>query len=476
MPTLSPTLDLATWVSALRYEHLPANVIETVRKCLLDSIGCGLYGRDQACATIIDDWLSAGAIAPGTKGAASAWGDDLPRFRTQDAALLNGVSAHSFELDDFHNAKLHPGAAIIPAAVAIAESIGAGGRELLTAIAAGYEVMIRTSKALNPTVARLRGWHLTGVCGPLGAAAAAASLYGLDRLQTAWALGLGGTQGSGLWAFNADGAMSKRFHAGRAAQSGVIAAELAARGFSGPTQLFEASDGSFLSAFSTDSSMEVLTHNLGNEFHLVTIGNKPYPSCASTHAYIDAALQLRERLGDRVCSINKMRIGCTKVVDIQCGFQYVPETSVTAQMSAKYCIALTFLHGIPVPAHYHAPFLDDPAIVKLAQSIEVQHSSELEAIFPDHLGGWIEAHVDGKIIRADISDPVGSQGNPMGWNQIAMKFRSLLAGRGDGTSIGRLESLVANIENANGKQLITAMRGMAADTTATSKELDKVAV
>lgn len=476
MTTLTPTQDLASWVSALRYEHLPAEVTQTVRRCLLDAIGCGLYGRDQACAAIIADWLSAGEMATGSTASASAWGDSLPRLRTQDAALLNGVAAHSFELDDFHNAKLHPGAAIIPAAMAVAESIGAGGRELVTAIAAGYEVMIRTSKALNPTVARLRGWHLTGVCGPLGAAAAAASLYRLDRIQTAWALGLGGTQGSGLWAFNADGAMSKRFHAGRAAQSGVIAAELAARGFSGPTRLYEAPDGSFLGAFSTDSSMEVLTHNLGNEFHLVTIGNKPYPSCASTHAYIDAALQLRERLGDRVRLINGIRIGCTKVVDIQCGFQYFPDTSVTAQMSAKYCVALTLLHGIPGPAHFHAPYLEDPAIVKMAQSIKVQHSSELEALFPDHLGGWIEVQVDGESLRADITDPIGSQGNPMDWNQIATKFQSLLSGRGDGHSVIRLKALIGDVENTNGKELIAAMRGIVGDAAVFSRDLYKLAI
>jgi len=471
----TPTLDLAEWVSGLRYEHLPADAVQTVRKCLLDTISCGLYGRDQPCATIIADWLATSSGGIGAAGSATAWGDSSPRLRTHDAAMLNGIAAHSFELDDFHNAKLHPGAVIVPAAVAVAESIGAGGKELLTAIAAGYEVMIRTSKALNPTVARLRGWHLTGVCGPLGAAAAAASLYGLDRLQTAWALGLGGTQGSGLWAFNADGAMSKRFHAGRASQSGVMAAELAARGFSGPTQLFEAHDGSFLGAFSSDTSVAVLTHRLGNEFHLVSIGNKPYPSCASTHAYIDAAMQLRERLGNRVELINEMRIGCTKVVDIQCGFPYVPENSVTAQMSTKYCIALTLLHGTPGPAHFHAPYLDNPAIVKLAQSINVQHSSELEALFPDHLGGWIEAVVEGKLIRAEVSDPVGSQGNPMSWNEIVTKCRSLLAG-GDGNSIGKLEELVANVENANTKQLTAAMHGLASDNAAGPEILYKVAV
>lgn len=460
MITDTPTLDLAEWVSALRYEQLQGEVVQTVRKCLLDAIGCGLYGRDQECAAIIDDWLSAdGARHAGLKGA-SGWGDSQPRLRTHEAALLNGVAMHSFELDDFHNAKLHPGAAIIPAAVAVAEAIRAGGKELLTAIAAGYEVMIRTSKALNPTVARLRGWHLTGVCGPLGAAAAAASLYGLDRLQTAWALGLAGTQGAGLWAFNADGAMSKRFHAGRAAQSGVMAAELAARGFTGPTRLYEAPDGAFLRAFSTDSSPDVLTQELGVKLHLLTIGNKPYPSCASTHAYIDAAMQLRERLGDRVGAIRNMRIGCTKVVDIQCGFPYIPETSVTAQMSVKYCIALALLYGVPGPSHFHAPYLNQADIVDLARLIEVQHSPELEAMFPEHLGGWIEVNVDREWIRAEIADPVGSQGNPMNWDQIAAKFRSLLVER-NAENVAAVEGMVGNLEKTDGKKLVVAMKGLA---------------
>lgn len=135
----------------------------------------------------------------------------------------------------------------------------------------------------------------------------------------------------------------------------------------------------------SDTSVAVLTHRLGNEFHLVSIGNKPYPSCASTHAYIDAAMQLRERLGDRVALINEMRIGCMEVVDIQCGFPYAPENSVTAQM-IKYCIALTLLHGTPGPAHFHAPYLDNPAIIKLAQSISVQHSSAARGSFPRSSG------------------------------------------------------------------------------------------
>src|SRR6185295_17161523 len=197
--------------------------------------------------------------------------------------------------DDYHQAKLHPGAVVIPAAIAMAEKTGASGERLVTAIAAGYEVMIRSSLALNPSAARLRGWHLTGVCGPFGAAAACASLLELDEEQTAWALGLAGTQGAGLWAFNADGTMSKRLHAGKAAHSGVMAAELAALGFTGPTQIYEFHDGGVLKAFSDASDPAPLTSDLGNTFHLDATSIKPYSCCGSTHSYVDAALELRRK-------------------------------------------------------------------------------------------------------------------------------------------------------------------------------------
>src|SRR5262249_48234940 len=221
---------------------------------------------------------------------------------------------------DYHQAKLHPGAVVIPAAIAMAEQLNSSGERLVTAIAAGYEVMIRTSLALNPSAARLRGWHLTGVCGPFGAAAACASLLGLTEEQAAWALGLAGTQGSGLWAFNADGTMSKRFHAGRAAQAGVMAAELAALGLTGPTQIYEFHDGGALKAFSDASDPTPLTRDLGTAFHLDTTSIKPYSCCGSTHSYVDAAFELRRRLGTPWNAERRVRVGMAKVVDVQCGF------------------------------------------------------------------------------------------------------------------------------------------------------------
>ena len=162
------TRAVAQWVADLDYDKLPARTREVVKCQILDTLGCGVYGYQTPWAKMLLEWARAG----GAKAEATVWGDAAPSLRAADAALVNGTSAHAFELDDYHNAKLHPGAVVIPAAIAMAEKLGSDGRTLVTAIAAGYEVMIRSSLALNPSAARLRGWHLTGVCGPIGAAAA----------------------------------------------------------------------------------------------------------------------------------------------------------------------------------------------------------------------------------------------------------------------------------------------------------------
>src|SRR3954462_5049040 len=152
------TRQVASWVAQLRYEDIPERSREVVRCAILDTLGCGVYGYKTPWAAMLLEWARGG----GSKAEASVWGDAAPTLRTADAALVNGTSSHAFELDDYHNAKLHPGAVVIPAALAMSEKIDADGTQLLTAIAAGYEVMIRSSLALGPSAARLRGWPLTG--------------------------------------------------------------------------------------------------------------------------------------------------------------------------------------------------------------------------------------------------------------------------------------------------------------------------
>lgn len=446
IPGNGATLQLARWIAALRYNDLPARTKDVVRLALLDTVGCGVYGYATPWTQALLKWAQAG----GGKGHSRIWNDTQPLLRAADAALVNGTSSHAFELDDYHNAKLHPGAVVIPAVLALAEERNASGEHIVTAIAAGYEVMIRSSLALNPSAARLRGWHLTGVCGPFGAAAACAVLMGLDAERTAWALGLAGTQGAGLWAFNADGTMSKRLHAGKAAHSGVLAAELAASGFSGPTQIYETDDGGFLKAYSDASNAAPLTHELGKLYHLDATSIKPYSCCGSTHAYIDAALQLRERLGNAWDPARPVQVGMSKVVDVQCGFDYTPSSALNAQMSLRYCLATALADGQVLPAQFSETKMHDPALGKLAAQLELVDDPALDKLYPVHFAGWVAAKVDNDWMRVDILDPTGSLAAPMDAAAVCRKF----SGNSPHLPVQRIADMALNIERHSARELI----------------------
>ncbi len=420
-PTAHPTLDVARWVATLHHEDIPERSRVVARCAILDTLGCGVYGYRTPWAGMLLQWARAG----GNKAEATVWGDAGPTLRAADAALVNGTSSHAFELDDYHNAKLHPGAVVVPAALAMAEKTGADGKRLVTAIVAGYEVMIRTSLALEPSAARLRGWHLTGVCGPQGAAAACAVLLGLDAEHTAWALGLAGTQGAGLWAFNADGTMSKRLHAGKAAHSGVLAAELAALGYTGPTQIYEFNDGGMLKAYSDASDPAPLTRDLGRVYHLDTTAIKPYSCCGSTHAYIDAALALRRKLGAPWDAARPVRVGTSKVVDVQCGFDYRPSSALNAQMSLRYTIAAALVHGQVLPPQFSDEAIKDPRVVDVAHRMALVADPKLDQLYPVHFAGWVSAQNAGDWQRVDILDPSGSPAAPIDGAGITEKFRGI---------------------------------------------------
>ncbi len=239
------TRELAGFAADLRYGHLDEGLIAKFKTYVLDAIGCGLHGTSQPWGRIVADFVK----EQEGKREATLW---LQKFRGPSAnvALGLGVMIHSFDFDDYHNAKIHPGAPVIPAAFTVGEWKGVSGNDILTAMVAGYETMIRVSLATGPNASRLRGWHLTGTTGTFGAAAAAGRLLGLGGDKMANALGVAGAQSAGLWAFTADGSMTKRFHAGRAAQSGVMAAILVRGGFTGPTSILEAADGGFCRATS----------------------------------------------------------------------------------------------------------------------------------------------------------------------------------------------------------------------------------
>lgn len=454
------TRTVAAWVAGLAMDALPPATRQAVRLATLDTVGASLFGMDQQWSTMVRRWAERAAAPAGLGDAlASVWGDDR-RLAAGDAALVNGVAAHAFELDDYHNAKLHPGAVVVPAALALAEALDSDGERLLVAIAAGYEVMIRTGLALDPSAARLRGWHLTGVCGPLGAAAAAAVLLGLDAERTAWALGLAGTQGAGLFAFNADGSMSKRLHPGFAARAGIVAAELAAEGVTGPTQIYEAEDGGYLAAHSDVTHPEILVEGLGDRFLLDATSFKPYSCCGSLHSYVDAALALRERLGGPPASDKRVRVGMSRVVDVQCGFDYAPGSELNGQMSARYCIAAAFHEGGALPPEFAPDKLADPDIVALAHRIELVPDPALDEIYPANFVGWVEVEQDGGAFdQAYHLDPSGSTANPRREQALRHKFHTLMRDKLSAEAIPAIEAAALAMENMPARRFVAGFRG-----------------
>src|SRR5688572_16044403 len=224
----------------------------------------------------------------GTSGEATVFGG--PRGSAAAAAFANGVASHILELDDIHTAStVHGAAPIIPAALAVAEREFASGQAFLAAVVLGYEAAFRIGEAVNPS--HYRFWHPTGTVATFGAAAAAGSVLGLNAAEMRDAFGSAGTQAAGLWEFNADGAMSKHLHPGKAAFNGVLAADLARAGFTGASRILEGERG-FFRAMSSTPDLSRIADGLGTAWKIGENGFKLHACCGHTHTAIDAAIAL----------------------------------------------------------------------------------------------------------------------------------------------------------------------------------------
>ena len=271
-------------------------------------------------------------------------------------------------------------------------------------------------------------------------------LLGLDEEATAWALGLGATQGSGLFAFNADGAMSKRLHPGHAAHAGVMAAELAAMGFTGPASVLETDDGGFLDAFSDAAEPERLLEGLGREWAVEQVYFKPYSCCGSLHSYVDAAREIRDRLGRMPEPDEIVRAGLPRVVDVQCGFDYEPGTALNGQMSARFTIAAALADGNALPAQYTDERLNDPELVELARRIELVPDAELDGLYPADYPGWVEiAGPDGRVERSETLNPSGAPGHPGREAALLSKYDALAADAVGKAAAGRLKAVLMDL-------------------------------
>jgi 2-methylcitrate dehydratase PrpD len=272
------------------------------------------------------------------------------------------------------------------------------------------------------------------------------------------ALGLAGTQSAGLWAFLADGAMSKRFHPGRASQSGIMAAFLAGDGFRGPTQILEAADGGFCRATSDDYDLSRITERLGETFHAGQVNIKPYACCASSHSAVDAVLELRLRHAFSAGEVEKIRVGTARSVVVQCGFEYQAAGSVQAQMSLQYIVAVTLLEGAALLEQFSEEKIADPRVLELARRVEIVADSEIDRVYPERYANRVEIILrDGRRFETRVDDAKGSSERPLSLPEVAAKFRSLSAAEMSPQQADQVIATVAKLEELNDIRVLTRL-------------------
>jgi 2-methylcitrate dehydratase PrpD len=407
-------------------------ILRDARRRVTDIIGIALAASGMEPARIVGEVIEGW----GGEERASAIGRSS-RYPTASAALLNGTLAHALDFDDTHlPSVLHPSATVVPAALAAAEAAGASGRDLLAAVAAGDELVVRVGMAgydpdLGNSIFFEKGLHATSIAGTMGAALAAAMVYGLGEEEIGHSVAISASMGAGIIEANRTGGTVKRAHCGWAAHAGITAAELAAHGLTGPPTVFEGRFG-FLQAYLDDrADAEALTRGLGKDWELTRIFFKPYPANHFTHAGIDAAIKLREE-GLEIEEIEVIELGVATAVlrtIVQPEEEKArPQTGYAAQFSGPFTVATALVGGGGLGVSLD-DFTDedvkDPAKLDLASRVRCVADAECDRIFPNQFPAVLRVRLkSGEAREARVSHNRGGPENPLSDEDLEVKFRT----------------------------------------------------
>ncbi|MEP7380485.1 MAG: MmgE/PrpD family protein [Gemmatimonadota bacterium] len=450
MSPASVSRALADFAANARFEDLPPAVLDATHRAVLDWLGSALAGAHEPPAAMARSVVR----QLGTSDDATVFLGE--RSSAVGAALANGVASHILELDDVHKGStLHAAAPVIPAALAVAEREHSSGRDFLLAVALGYDVALRVGEAVNPS--HYRHWHPTGTAATFGAAVAAASLQRLPARCMLDALGSAGTQAAGLWEFNADGAMSKSLHPGKAAANGVLAADLAREGFTGASRILEGDRG-FFAATSTTHDATRITDALGSRWKVTENCYKLHSCCGHTHTAIDVALEQRAAAGWRG-SEALARLMRVDVETYAQGYEIVkahdPSTPYQAKFSLAYCVAAALLEGAVGLRQFSGDRfallgVTDARIRALLPRIVVRVAPDLTARYPAEWGTRVTfVNTDGSEAQAGASFPRGNPENPVATATLIEKLHALVGTRYKAGVASRAVTAVESLADAD---------------------------
>ncbi len=437
---MGATEKLAQFVVDTSYDSLPEEVVTAAKRAVLDTLAVTVAGCREEAAAIITAYVrelgaagEAGVVGSGFQTAAS------------EAALANGTLAHALDYDDVSTSMLgHPSAPLLPAVLAVAEKMGAPGKDVIAAFVLGFEVECKVGSAIGAGH-YARGWHPTATLGTLGAAAACAKLLRLDLAATRAALGIATSLAGG--SRQNFGTMSKPLHAGIAARNGVVAASLAARGFTADASIIEAPLG-FLHLFGVgDHDGEKAVASLGQPFDIISpgISVKLYPCCYASHRAVDAALQLQKETDIEPRRIARVEARVSRGTAIPL-IHHRPQTGLEAKFSMEYCLAAALLDGKVKLASFSDEAAQRPQAQELLQRVEMVEEEQGQPIVgPATVTVVLD---DGSQHSRRVETPRGDPRAPLTWEELVAKHRDCTGDILPDAVIARSAEIIADLEAA----------------------------
>jgi len=436
---------LATWVAGLRHDDVPEAVRRRARHLVLDGLACALVGaRLPWSKRAVDAVL---ALEGRGKVPILGWGATTS---APAACLLNGTFIQGFELDDYHvRAPLHSNSLVLPSAVSTIALLDrtVSGRELLTAVIAGYEVGPRVGLALHGAEMLSRGWHSGAVFGTHASAATSAWLRGLDPARVEDALGLAGTQSAGLMAAQYE-AMSKRMHHGFSARNGLYAAGLAAAGYTGIKRVYEREYGGFLATFGEghDPRADLIVAGLGEDWALLDTGVKAYAAMAATHAPIDCALEARAR-GIAADDVEAISVEVSHAAYHHGWWEPEPPLeTIGAQMNIGYAVAVALLDGQVLAEQFTRERVAADDVWSLLRRVAVHHCERFDAPDDRFRTRMRLTLRDGRAVELEVDGPLGGPTRPLPDAAVVDKARRLAASLDIGERWARIERMVLDLD------------------------------
>lgn len=433
---MNETLQMAQFIHETRYDDLPKEVVETCRVFLLDNMASALIGAQTPWARMVQSL----AVESGSLGHCSILGTCITASMSY-AALANGTAIAGFETDQaYYAGSCHPGAVVLPALLAVAQTQPIDGKQFLEAFALAYEAVCRIGRAAGRAVEDTAGFHGPGTNGPFGSATVASKVLGLDLDALVNALGIAGSQGAGIMEFAREGAMTKRLHLGRAAQTGLESALLAQKGFTGPTTVLEGERG-FLNVYSPTPNPCILVHGLGTEWVLFGVSCKSYACHLSFHPVIDRVVRFKEKSRLEADLIEEISVTTNPTVVRKHG-QKSPTTVLGAQYSLPFSLAIAFLRDITDPAVFSELTVADEEIRNLTDSVKLE-TRELD----DGPMAQITISSKGRSYILDATDWKGAPTNPYSFEEMSDKFRTYASNVIQAEHIEEVIDRVGNLES-----------------------------